>query len=170
MNLVTARLDTPVGPLALYVREGALCGVAFADGKPDLLRSLQSRFGSVATREEEDPAGCVSALQAYFSGRLDAIEGLAVDLGGTPFQQRVWAALREIPAGRTVSYGEIAAAVGSPTAVRAVGAANGRNPVPIVVPCHRVIRADGHLCGYGGGIERKRWLLEHEAALVPSLF
>ena len=86
-----------------------------------------------------------------------------MDTGGTPFQRKVWSALRDIGVGRTASYSEVAKAVGSPSAVRAVGAANGANPIPIVIPCHRVIGADGSLCGYGGGLERKRWLLRHEA-------
>jgi methylated-DNA-[protein]-cysteine S-methyltransferase len=96
---------------------------------------------------------------------LDAIE---VDTGGTPFQQRVWQELRRIPAGSTRSYSEVARAIGRPSAVRAVAAANGANPVSIVIPCHRVIGADGSLTGYGGGLHRKRWLLAHERRASPS--
>ena len=107
-----------------------------------------------------------SALRAYLAGRLDALDALPVDAGGTPFQRECWAALRTIPAGTTWSYRQLAAAIGRPAAVRAVGLANGANPVGIVVPCHRVIGADGSLTGYGGGLERKRWLLEHEGVLL----
>ena len=116
-----------------------------------------------ATRWPRAGAGAVSAaLEAFFAGRLQAIDAVAVHTGGTAFQRRVWAALRAIPAGTTTTYGRLAAALGQPTASRAVGLANGANPVVIVVPCHRVIGADGTLTGYGGGIERKRWLLDHE--------
>ena len=101
-------------------------------------------------------------LAAYFAGDLTAFD-IPLAARGTPFQRRVWAALRSVPFGATVSYGEIAHRIGSPAAVRAVGAANGRNPLPIVVPCHRVVGADGSLTGFGGGIARKQWLLAHEA-------
>jgi methylated-DNA-[protein]-cysteine S-methyltransferase len=103
-------------------------------------------------------------LAAYFAGDLRAFDGVALDAGGTPFQQRVWAALREIPAGDTISYLTLARRIGDPTAARAVGAANGANPIAIVVPCHRVIASDGRLSGYAGGVHRKRWLLDHERA------
>jgi methylated-DNA-[protein]-cysteine S-methyltransferase len=103
-------------------------------------------------------------LSRYFGGELDAIESVGVELNGTEFQKRVWQALRRIPAGSTLSYAEVARRIGDRTAVRAVGAANGANPVAIVVPCHRVIGSDGALTGYGGGLDRKRWLLEHEHA------
>jgi methylated-DNA-[protein]-cysteine S-methyltransferase len=109
-----------------------------------------------------NPGGLTAALRAYFAGDLGAIDGLPVATGGTDFQRAVWAALREIPCGETRSYGELAQRIGHPTAVRAVGLANGANPVAVVVPCHRVIGADGSLTGYGAGIERKRWLLAHE--------
>jgi methylated-DNA-[protein]-cysteine S-methyltransferase len=102
------------------------------------------------------------ALEAYFEGDLRTIEMIDTRTCGTHFQQRVWAALREIPCGTTVSYGQLATLIGKPAAVRAVGAANGANPIPIVVPCHRVIGADASLTGFGGGLERKRWLLAHE--------
>jgi methylated-DNA-[protein]-cysteine S-methyltransferase len=105
-------------------------------------------------------------VAAYFRGALGAVDDLPLATLGTPFQRRVWAALRTIPAGRTVSYGELARRVGRPESVRAVGGANGDNPWPVVVPCHRVIGKDGRLVGYGGGIERKRWLLRHEGALL----
>jgi methylated-DNA-[protein]-cysteine S-methyltransferase len=101
-------------------------------------------------------------LAAYFAGALTAFD-LPLAARGTPFQERVWAALRGVPFGSTVSYGDIARRIGSPAAVRAVGAANGRNPLPIVVPCHRVVGADGSLTGFGGGVARKQWLLAHEA-------
>jgi methylated-DNA-[protein]-cysteine S-methyltransferase len=119
------------------------------------------------------PATIADALDAYFGGRLDALEALAVRTGGTAFQRRVWAALRRIPAGTTTSYGALARRIGRPTAWRAVGLANGANPIALVVPCHRVIGASGALTGFGGGIERKRWLLAHEAQhahrrLAPS--
>ena len=103
-------------------------------------------------------------LEAYFGGETTALDGLDVELNGTPFQRRVWEALRAVRAGQTASYGDVARSIGAPAAVRAVGAANGANPVAIVVPCHRIIGASGSLTGYGGGLERKRWLLQHERA------
>jgi len=110
------------------------------------------------------PGGVRDAFGAYFAGRLDALSGLAWRTGGTVFQRAVWAALCTIPIGQTLSYKGLAEQIGSPKAMRAVGLANGSNPVGIVVPCHRVIGADGGLTGYGGGLERKRWLLAHEGA------
>ena len=103
-------------------------------------------------------------LAAYFDGRIDAIDAVEVAMGGTVFQREVWAALRGIPAGSHLNYGRLAERIGRPEAVRAVGAANGANPIGIVVPCHRVIGANAALTGYGGGLHRKRWLLEHEGA------
>ncbi|HEY5311267.1 MAG TPA: methylated-DNA--[protein]-cysteine S-methyltransferase, partial [Pirellulales bacterium] len=113
------------------------------------------------------PGEAVSRLDGYFAGDLRAIEDIAVATNGTPFQQQVWAALRTIPAGTTVSYGAIASRIGRPSACRAVGLANGSNPIAIVVPCHRVVGADNGLTGYGGGIERKQQLLAHEGAVAP---
>lgn len=135
----------------------------------------EDAFAARTTRAETDPletlrqfrarpvpsSACL-ALARYFAGDLAAIESVDVSFGGTPFQRQVWAALRRIPAGRTISYTTLAAEVGRPRAVRAVGTANGSNPIGIVVPCHRVIGADGSLAGYAGGVARKQWLLEHE--------
>jgi methylated-DNA-[protein]-cysteine S-methyltransferase len=160
-------VPSPVGDVALFVRGEAMCGLVFADRADRFRPYLQARFGR-GLRVVDD-AGAVAAaprVRAYFAGELDALDDIALDLGGTPFQADVWAALRRIPIGATRSYRELARAVGRPDAVRAVGAANGANPVSLVVPCHRVIASDGTLCGYGGGLERKRWLLQHEGALL----
>ena len=166
--LARTRLDTPIGELIALARAGALCALAFGDGRYDPLAPLRARFGDLPV-EDADPLDVGGRFRDYFRGRLDALDGLSVDPGGTPFQQRVWAVLRTIPPGRTLSYLEVARRVGAEEAVRAVGAANGRNPIAIVVPCHRVIGADGRLVGYGGGLERKRWLLAHERApLAPA--
>jgi O-6-methylguanine DNA methyltransferase len=108
------------------------------------------------------PAAIAAALDGYFAGDLTAVDAVPVATGGTEFQKSVWAALRSIPAGETRGYGALAAAIGKPGAARAVGLANGMNPIGIVVPCHRVIGASGALTGYAGGVERKRWLLAHE--------
>jgi methylated-DNA-[protein]-cysteine S-methyltransferase len=166
-TLQRAVLSSPVGELTLFVHGDALCGVAF-DGRYERLHpQLAGRFGrDFAAVDTPDPAGAVTRLQAYFDGDLAALDPIPVETGGTPFQARVWAALRRIPVGATCSYRELARAVGSPEAVRAVGAANGANPVSLVVPCHRVIASDGTLCGYGGGLPRKQWLLQHERALL----
>ena len=114
------------------------------------------------------PAATRRALQRYFAGKLQAIDEIPVQTGGTPFQSNVWRALRTIPAGTTLSYGRMAHQLKCPLAVRAVGFANGSNPISIVIPCHRLIGADGSLTGYGGGLERKRWLLEHEGVEVSA--
>ena len=144
---------TPCGPLRLALDEGALARVDFMDS------------GTLTPDDwHQDPAALapfVEQFTAYFAGRLQRFE-LPLCLTGTPFQQRVWQALAGIPYGQTRSYGEQAASIGKPTAVRAVGAANGRNPLPIILPCHRVIGRDGSLTGYAGGLARKAWLLEHE--------
>jgi methylated-DNA-[protein]-cysteine S-methyltransferase len=161
--LATVRLTTPVGELAAFTHEGALCALSFADGRYDPLAVLGARFGTVDTRDA-DPLDVSGRFRDYFRGQLDALDRLPVDTGGTPFQRRVWEVLRTIPAGTTLSYREVARRVGAEEAVRAVGAANGANPVAIVIPCHRVIGADGRLVGYGGGLDRKRWLLAHEKA------
>ena len=153
---------SPVGHLELFARGRALCALGFADGRGDMRAWLQRRFGAIDVRPTKDPAGLVSALNAYFYGDTAVIDTLCVDTGGTAFQMKVWTALRAIPVGQTISYAELARRVGSPKAVRAVGLANGQNPVSIVVPCHRVIGSNGRLTGYGGGLHRKEWLLRHE--------
>ena len=127
---------------------------------------LERHYGKTGYRLEPraQPSTAKRALEAYFSGDARAIDAIATRTAGTDFQRSVWAALRDIPCGTTTSYGALAAAIGRPKAVRAVGLANGANPIPVVVPCHRVIGASGSLTGYGGGLERKRWLLDHEHA------
>ena len=164
MTLEIAEFHSPIGTIVLAVRDGTLTALVFAEGWPDRRARLVKRFGDVDLRGAADPAGVSGRLAAYFAGDLGALDAIAVDSGGTPFQRRVWGALRTIPPGETVSYQTLARRIGAPTAVRAVGAANGDNPVGIVIPCHRVIGADGSLTGYAGGIERKRWLLTHERA------
>ncbi len=167
MPLRFARVDTPIGSLVLYVTGKAVCGLGFEERCAGVREALVRRFGGQIVEEDPDPAGVASRLRGYFSGDLRALDPVEIDTGGTPFQQRVWITLRLVPAGATISYARLAEAVGKPDAVRAVGAANARNPVAIVVPCHRVIGADGSMTGYGGGIDRKVWLLRHEGAL-PS--
>ena len=125
-------------------------------------KEMKLRFGDGQIVPADDPFGLSTRVRAYFGGDLHAIDGIPTDGGGTDFQRRVWAELKRIPCGVTISYGELARRLGDKNAMRAVGLANGRNPIAVVVPCHRVIGADGSLTGYGGGIERKKWLLAHE--------
>lgn len=164
MNLETTTIPTPIGRLTLVARGDALVAVAFEGEETEMRRQLEDRFGEIRTLPRRDPAGAASALRAYFQGDLAALDRIRVDLGGTTFQEAVWSELRRIPAGAMISYAELAARVGKPKAMRAVGTANGSNPVPVIVPCHRVIAKDGTLGGYGGGLDRKRLLLEHERA------
>lgn len=165
--LDVATMSTPVGAVTLFARGAALVGLEFSDRAArvsGLHRHLERALGGFTARAHDDPAGAATRLRDYFAGDLEALDRQPVEYHGTPFQMRVWQALRGIPRGRTESYGALAARVGTPNAQRAVGAANGRNPIALFVPCHRVIAADGSLHGYGGGLERKAWLLTHEGA------
>ena len=159
MSTAYTHLESPIGPLLLASSERGLCAIHFAmRGKP----------AKPARGWREDPAPLRAAarqLERYFAGALREFD-LPLAPAGTPFQLEVWEALRRIPYGKTISYGELARRLGRPAASRAVGAANGSNPLPIVVPCHRVIGADGSLTGFGGGIAIKRALLELEGALL----
>ena len=161
-----SRVPSPAGSVVLVERGAALVGLVFEDHWPRFRRDLEKRFGTFTFKEDLQTESAAEALHRYFAGDLAALDSISVDTGGTPFQQEVWRALRRIPAGTTWSYARLASEIGRPSAVRAVAAANGANPVSIVVPCHRVIGADGSLTGYGGGLERKRWLLVHEGALL----
>lgn len=152
------RIDTPIGELTLTARDGKLVGVHFPPGAP----SSNSREGTEPVLE-----AAAAQLRKYFAGERTAFD-LPLELDGSAFQQEAWRALADIPYGETVSYGEHARRLGRPDAVRAVGAANGANPIPIVLPCHRVIGADGSLTGFGGGLQTKRALLDLERS--PSLF
>jgi methylated-DNA-[protein]-cysteine S-methyltransferase len=144
--------------------EQCLRAADWADHEARMQQLLRRHYGGVAlhVRDARGDSAAKRALHAYFQGDFDAIRDVPTATNGTDFQREVWAALRRIPAGVTVSYGGLAATVGRPDAVRAVGSANGANPIAIVVPCHRVIGSDASLTGYGGGLERKRWLLAHE--------
>ena len=136
-----------------------------------MLRQLRRQYGvEIALEPVTNPGGVTTALAAYFAGNLAAIDPLPVETAGTPFQRAVWKALRTIPCGTTVSYSELARRIGRQSAVRAVGFANGSNPVSIVVPCHRVVGSNGALTGYGGGLDRKRWLLAHEERLSGAIW
>jgi methylated-DNA-[protein]-cysteine S-methyltransferase len=144
--------------------------VALDFDRPDgrLRRLLESRYGPNFILEDgHDPHGCAPALRAYLDGRFNAFDAILFDGGGTAFQQQCWQALCEIPAGETRSYGQMATHLGKHNAARAVGLANALNPLSIIVPCHRLIGSAGALTGYGGGIERKRWLLAHERGTLP---
>ncbi|HLA78741.1 MAG TPA: methylated-DNA--[protein]-cysteine S-methyltransferase [Vicinamibacteria bacterium] len=163
-SLELASLTSPLGPLVLAVGPRGLVGLDLEGDQAGMVRRLERRFGPLHLARSEDPGGVVATLRRYFAGRLQALDKVEVDPGGTPFQSQVWLALRRIPAGTTWSYARLAQEVGRPAAVRAVGAANGANPVPLVLPCHRVIGSDGRLVGYGGGLDRKEWLLRHEHA------
>jgi methylated-DNA-[protein]-cysteine S-methyltransferase len=161
------RIPSPVGTLTLvWDEDQALRALDFEDYEERMRRLLRRHYGACTLTSAESPRALRAALTAFFEGDCDAITRVAVRTNGTEFQRRVWAALRNIPAGRTATYGELAARIGAPTATRAVGLANGSNPIAIVVPCHRVIGASGALTGYGGGLARKRWLLDHERAVA----
>lgn len=165
------RANTPIGRmLVLTDDEGRLRAVDWEDYEARMLTLLRQQYGKhpLELRESTHPSAATRALQAYFEGDLHAIDNLPVATGGTEFQRLVWAGLRAIPCGQTISYGTLAGRINRPKAVRAVGLANGANPISIVVPCHRVIGANASLTGYGGGLERKRWLLEHESHGVTS--
>ena len=155
-DLAYDQFDTPIGPLTIAADADGLRYVVFPQSRHRPVASPQWHHDPAALREPR------RQLLAYFSGELTQFE-LALSVQGTDFQQRAWAALREIPYGETRSYSDQATAIGSPRAVRAIGLANGRNPLPIIVPCHRVIGRDGSLTGFGGGLDCKRWLLQLEA-------
>jgi len=160
------RLASPIGEVLLVTDEaGCLRALDFHDYEPRMLRLLRLHYGDQPLETGAAPAAIRAALDAYFAGAPAAPAAIRWATAGTDFQRQVWTALGHIPIGQTVTYAGLATRIGRPTAVRALGAANGANPVGIVVPCHRVIGADGSLTGYGGGIARKRWLLAHEGAL-----
>lgn len=171
MELFLDRFSSPIGTIQLVHDHQVLRALEFLDHEDRLHRLLKLHYG----RYSLTPAGKVGPfrerLERYFAGDLAAIDDIPVRTGGTAFQKEVWNALRQIPTGHTVSYGALAISIGSPAATRAVGLANGANPVSIVVPCHRVIGANGALTGYGGGLPRKQWLLAHERqGTEPTLF
>lgn len=159
------RVPTPIGTMLVVTdTEGRLRALDWVDYEARMRDLLRKQVGEVTLVERVEASGARLALERYMAGDLQALDALEVTHGGTPFQRRVWAALRAIPVGQTISYGELAKRLDMPTAARAVGLANGQNAIGIVVPCHRVIGANSQLTGYAGGLERKRWLLDHERA------
>lgn len=166
MKLYIDRIASPLGTV-LVVSDGShLRALDFHDYETRMQRLLARHYGEVTLRPARDPGGASRAVEAYFAGDFQALDAFPVATNGTAFQRMIWCHLREIRAGSTSSYGELAKRVGNPAGARAVGLANGANPIAIAVPCHRMIGANGSLTGYAGGLPRKRWLLRHEGALL----
>lgn len=164
------RLRTPIGTALLVSdAEGILRALDWEDHEPRMKELLRLQYGTVVLKEARAAAETRAALKGYFRGDLDRLKAIRWRVAGTPFQRKVWTALPGIPPGTTMSYGGLAAELGMPRAVRAVGHANGANPLSVVVPCHRLIGANGALIKYGGGIERKRWLLKHEGVALKRV-
>jgi|SRR5579872_988275 len=164
-RLTLDRIEAPIGAFLIATDEqGRLRAVDFFADEARLRRLLVKQYGQVTTEHGQAPAPIRRAFEDYFAGDVRALERVPVEPAGTAFQRKVWDALQRIPAGQTKSYGQLAREIGAPKAMRAVGLANGQNPIAIVIPCHRVIGADGSLTGFGGGLPRKRWLLRHEGA------
>lgn len=162
-RLILDRAPSPIGELLIITDEaGLLRAVDFHDHAARLDRLLKTHYGPLRPEAGAAPAAIRTALADYFQGRFDALNTIAWKTHGAAFQQAVWTALIQIPAGQTITYSELARRAGRPAAIRAAGHANGANPLSIVVPCHRVIGMNGSLTGYGGGVARKRWLLAHE--------
>ena len=173
MQLFRDTISTPIGDMLALASEEGLCALEFTtvqgpSRSQEPLTRLNARLGRwfpqhrIVDRDTPTIARTRAWLAAYFEGTAAEVSGLPLDMRGAPFEKRVWTALRTIPPGRTTSYGAIAQALGRAGSSRAVGAANGANPIAIIVPCHRVIGSTGSLTGYGGGLERKTWLIEHE--------
>jgi methylated-DNA-[protein]-cysteine S-methyltransferase len=168
-SLSVERTNTPTGQMIIIMDgEQRLCALDWEDHQPRMQGLLRRHYGEIPLRKEAGPTAIAHALQAYFDGDLAALDSLPTATNGTNFQRAVWDALRHIAPGEIISYGMLAARIGQPASVRAVGLATGANPIAIVVPCHRVVGANGALRGYGGGLERKRWLLAHERACSPQ--
>ena len=163
MNTIAlATVDSPIGELTVAARGSRVCLVHFGPVSKYVKSALATWYPDAPVEPGDDPGGVVSVLVRYFGGDLASLEEVEVELHGTPFQQRVWNALRTVAAGTTTSYAKLAGRVRAPAAVRAVAAANGANPVAVILPCHRIIGINGSPTGYGGGLDRKRWLLHHE--------
>lgn len=159
--------STPVGALRLAAAGDRLCAVAFDCGRAGFERHLSRYFGDAPRAGASAfPIRILDAFEAYFGGERAALDHLQTDIRGTAFQCAVWRRLRDVPPGVTETYGALARRIGKPRASRAVGLANGANPIPLAVPCHRIIGADGSLTGFGGGVDRKLWLLRHEGAII----
>jgi methylated-DNA-[protein]-cysteine S-methyltransferase len=167
LELLVDRLATPTGEMILIAdAEGNLRTIDWTDHETRMKKLLDRQYGKggYILKPARDPGGLSTAMRRYFAGDLTVIDKLPVKTAGTPFQKSVWKALRAIKCGSTISYAELARRIGKPKAVRAAGLANGQNPIGVVVPCHRVIGSNGSLTGYGGGLQRKEWLLKHEGA------
>lgn len=166
------RMATPVGVLVLIADEqGRLRAVDWTEHEARLMKLLNTHYRTdrFQLQTQRNPGGLTDIMQRYFDGELGAINQVPVMTAGTEFQRTVWHQLRQIPCGEIITYGELARRIGRPTASRAVGMANGSNPISIVVPCHRVIGSQGALTGYAGGVQRKQWLLQHEGYLPAAL-
>ncbi|GCE10668.1 methylated-DNA--[protein]-cysteine S-methyltransferase [Tengunoibacter tsumagoiensis] len=168
-TLLFDRLETPeLGIILLVVDGDQLCALDYSDYEGRMLSLLKKRYGSVELLPTPNPCGYSQRVQAYLAGDYEALDSIPVNPGGTEFQRQVWLALRSIPVGSTISYGELAARLDRPKASRAVGGTNALNPIAIVLPCHRVIGANRSLTGYAGGLHRKQWLLKHENFLAHT--
>lgn len=162
MRLRFAEIASPIGGIIVASEGRTVCAIEFVDHEKRMLAALRTRYGDFEPVATADADGVCARIRAYLRGTLDALDAIEVDGGGTDFQRTVWAELRRIAPGEVVTYGALAQRLGIPKSIRAVARANALNPVNIVVPCHRVIGANGALTGYSGGLARKRWLLEHE--------
>ncbi|WP_321934634.1 methylated-DNA--[protein]-cysteine S-methyltransferase [Paraburkholderia sp. J8-2] len=171
MQLFLGHIESPVGDLMLVSdAQHRLHALEFSDHRSRLHRGLRERYGSAELIDAPAPSLITDAMARYFSGELGALDALPVVMAGSDLEEKVWAALRRVPAGTTTSYGKLAKALGfdDPRAAIDIGAASGANPIAIVVPCHRVIASNGELKGYAWGLHRKRWLLEHEKAIPAT--
>ncbi len=168
MQLTLDRVPSPIGTILLVSDGATLRALDFADFEARMHRLLVRHYGAYELAPGRAPAEMRDRLAEYFDGAFAALDGISVRTAGSAFQRRVWDALRNIPPGTTTSYGRLAERIGAKGASRAVGLANGANPVALVVPCHRVIGANAGLTGYGGGLERKAWLLQHESPGAPE--
>jgi methylated-DNA-[protein]-cysteine S-methyltransferase len=169
MELLTDIIDSAIGTILLVSDGENLCAVDYAEYEGRMLTLLRRHYREFRLQDVTDPQGFSSRIHAYLAGDLSCLNCIPVNPGGTEFQQEVWSTLRTIPPGSVLSYGELAARLGRPLSYRAVGMTNALNPVAIVIPCHRLVGADGALTGYAGGLERKRWLLQHEGVDLLQL-
>jgi len=165
LEIVEERVDTPIGEVSVFTSPKGVCRITFG-GSADAGETLGQRFAGVPIVRRPVRSEAAQALDRYFGGDLHSLDDVTVDVIGTVFQQHVWQVLRSIAPGHTFSYGDVASKVGQPRGFRAVGMANRSNPVPLVIPCHRVIASDGSLGGYSPGVDLKVWLLRHEGYLL----